>query len=524
MGRRNKIQSNQIKNQNRNTNEEISSIILLLSLLNFLIYLLSISFIRYGITGDELYYLACANRLDFGYLDHPPLSIWILRLWTALFGESLFVIRILPAIISSATVFLIGLFTVRIGGGKNAVIIAVVTFMISPIFLGVSATYSMNVFDFFFWSLAANIYLGIIQSGERKLWYVLGIVIGLGLLNKTSILWMSAGILVGTILTPIRDELKSKYPYIAAVIALLIFSPYIIWNLTQNFVHIEYIRNAATWNYGGSSSVSSVVDLLFILNPVSIFIWLPGILFYFFNRGTGQYRAFGYIWLITFAVLFINWHSKGEYIAPSFQFLFAGGILMILKWNASIKRLKYALVIPVVVLGILLAPLSLPLLPIDKFMDYQSWLSLKAPGDERRGNKGVSQFCTDMFGWDDKAKKVSEVYLSLPEEFGESTVVYCNNYSEAGAMEYYKDKYILPDVICPQNSYWYWWNEVKNPATMIIMGGSVSKYLDYFETVEVWGFYKSKYVVPYKHNLPIFICRGFKGSLEEIRLGDKVFI
>lgn len=307
----------------KNTNEETFNIILLISLVHLLIYILTLSFTSYGIFRDELYYLACANRLDLGYVDHPPLSIWVLAVWKFLLSDSVFVIRIVPAIISSATVFMIGLFTVRLGGGKSAVIISTVTFMLSPIFLGVSTIYSMNVFDYFFWILSAYIFLRILESENKKLWRLLGIVIGLGLLNITSMLWLCAGILVGTVFTPFREDLKTNYPYIAAGIAFLIFSPYIIWNLTHDFAHLEFMRNAATRKYGGLTPVSFVLDLVLILNPVSILIWLPGLIFYFFNRSSKQFRAIGYIWLVTFTVLFINWHTKGEYIAPAFQVLFA---------------------------------------------------------------------------------------------------------------------------------------------------------------------------------------------------------
>ena len=333
--------------------EALSNLVLLISVLNLLVYFLTLAYTSYGIFRDELYYLACANRLDFGYVDHPPLSIWILALWKSIVGDSVFLIRIIPAIVSSATVFMIGLFTIRLGGGKSSVIISTLTFMFTPIFLGMSTIYSMNTFDIFFWILSAYIFLRIIETENRNLWYWLGVVIGLGLLNKTSMLWLSAGIVVGTILTPLREDLKTKYPYIAAGIALLIFSPYIIWNLTHDFAHIEFMRNAASRKYGGLSPASFVLDLILILNPLSILIWLPGLYFYFFNKNDKLYRPIGYIWLVTFAVLFINWHSKGEYIAAASPILFAGGAVMIVKWNARIKRLKYALAVPVIVLGII---------------------------------------------------------------------------------------------------------------------------------------------------------------------------
>lgn len=521
-GRRKPTDNHQIKSHNRN--EEIFNIILIISLLNLLIYFISVSFIKYDLSADELYYLACANRLDFGYVDHPPLSVWILSFWKFLCGDSIFVIRILPAIISSATVVLIGLFTVKLGGGKNSVIIATITFMLLPVFLGASTIYSLNIFDFFFWILSSYIYLVIIQSEKSKLWFVLGGVIGLGLLNSTTIIWLITGIIIGTVFTPVREDLKTKYPYIAAGIALLIFSPYIIWNLTNNFVHIDFIREAASRNYGSLSPVSYLLDLLLILNPLSVLIWVPGLLFYFYNRNSGPYSAFGYIWLVTIAVLFLNWHSKAEYVAPSFQILFAGGAIMIVKWNAKLNRIKYALVTPVVVLGMLLAPLAHPFLPLSNFIDYQSWVNLKAPVNEENGKELLPRYSAGMIGWNDLANKVSEVYLFIPDDIRRNTLVYCSNYGEAGAFEYYRDKYELPGVICPQNSYSNWWSEKRNPSTIIFIGGSIGEYLDYFETVEVGGFYKSKHGIPYRNNTTIFICRGFKGALEKIRRRDKTFI
>ena len=89
------------------TDKTLIKIILSISLLNLVIYLITTGFFSYGIFRDELYYIACANRPAFGYVDHPPLSIWLLAVWKSLFGDSMFVIRIVPAIISSVTIFII---------------------------------------------------------------------------------------------------------------------------------------------------------------------------------------------------------------------------------------------------------------------------------------------------------------------------------------------------------------------------------------------------------------------------------
>src|SRR5262245_61555790 len=72
---------------------------------------LHIAYLRpYGYFRDELYYLACANHPALGYVDHPPLSIFVLGIWRAIFGDSVAAIRLVPALAGAATIF----FTARL--------------------------------------------------------------------------------------------------------------------------------------------------------------------------------------------------------------------------------------------------------------------------------------------------------------------------------------------------------------------------------------------------------------------------
>jgi 4-amino-4-deoxy-L-arabinose transferase-like glycosyltransferase len=151
---------------NKAEKNNLLNVILLIAILNLVVNFITQAFFAYGFFRDELYYLACSNRIQLGYVDHPPLSIYILAVWKAIFGDSLFVIRIVPAIISSATIFMIGLFTLRLGGGKSAIIISTISFMLTPIFLGMNTIYSMNAFDFFFWITSAYVFLRIIRDGN----------------------------------------------------------------------------------------------------------------------------------------------------------------------------------------------------------------------------------------------------------------------------------------------------------------------------------------------------------------------
>ena len=421
---------------------------------------------------------------------------------------------------------MIGNFTRRLGGGRAAIIISMLAYMLTPIFLGMNTIFSMNTFDFLFWIISAYLLLRIVQKENKKLWIWLGVVIGLGLLNKTSMLWLSSGVFLAILFTPLRKDLKTKYPYIAALIALVIFSPFIIWNITHDFAHLEFMRNAASRKYGGLTPISFIMDQLLILNPLAIFIWLPGIYFFFFNEEGKKLKAVIFIWLATFLILLINGHSKGEYIAAAYQILFAGGAVMIEKWSSEKREwIKYAIAIPVILVGIFFSPFARPTLSIEQFLKFQSALGLEPPSNEGQElNRGIPQFYADMHGWEDLAKNVSKVYQSLPEEERKTTLVYCSNYGKAGAIEYYSQKYPLPKVICPHNSYWYWWPDTKEYTTVIIIGGNIEDHLQALKVVEAVGVHQTKYAMPYENNLTIFIGRGLIRSIEEIRAENKLFI
>src|SRR6185503_2134066 len=92
----------------------------------------------YGYFRDELYYLACADHLDLGYVDHPPLSIFVLWLVRAVFGDSILVLRIAAALAGVLTVVLTGLLARTLGGGRMAQALAMTAVLIAPVILGVN--------------------------------------------------------------------------------------------------------------------------------------------------------------------------------------------------------------------------------------------------------------------------------------------------------------------------------------------------------------------------------------------------
>src|SRR5207247_6270073 len=108
---------------------------------------------RYGYFRDELYYIACGrHHLALGYVDQPPLSILLLRLSQALLGDSLFAIRLLPALAGAATVALTGIIAREMGGRAWAIALACAASLSALFYLAFGNSFPMNVFELLFCS------------------------------------------------------------------------------------------------------------------------------------------------------------------------------------------------------------------------------------------------------------------------------------------------------------------------------------------------------------------------------------
>lgn len=476
----------------------------------------------YGIFRDEFYYLACSRRLDWGYVDQPPLSVFLLNLQTHLLGDSLFALRILPALALSGTVFLTGLMVQRLRGGVLAMVLACVSVATAPIFLAMGSFYSMNSLDIFLWSTAAFILICICRKATPNRWLLLGLVLGFGLLNKVGFLWLGAGLLVGMLLTHLRRQLFTPWPYLAAGIAFLLFMPFISWNIHHDFAHLEFMQNAMAYKYNGITRMDFIKGMVEQLNPVAILLWLPGLYFFLLSRAGYRYRLMGILFLTVFMILLINGHSKSEYIAPAFPVLLAGGAVFLEKKFSKDRRgwVLFSLLALLLISSAIIAPLARPILPVDSLISYMNCLGVSNTSNEGKEMKELPQFYADRHGWRELAAKASSVYSSLPATEQQNTLIFTQNYGEAGALEYYQRQYHLPPVISGHNAYWHWGGD-EHLHTLIGIGGKKEDYQEDFEEVSEVAVHQSRYAMPYEDQLPIFLCRKPKQPLSELWPGAK---
>jgi hypothetical protein len=499
-------------------------LLLFLSILTVGIHVTASGMGGYGIFRDELYYLACANHPDIGYVDHPPLSIWILSAWRSLFGDSLFSIRLLPALLGGLTTFVIGTLSRGFGGGRYALVLACLASMLAPILLAFFGLFTMNAFDVFFWALAFLVIQRISQSHQPRDWYWLGTIIGLGALNKISMLWLGAGLFAGVLLTSHRTALRSMTPWLAGGLAALLFLPFVVWNITHDFAHLEFIRNASAEKYASQNPMTFFSGLVLLMNPLAVPLWIAGFWFLVVRRDS---RISGIAALVVLAILLLNVHSKPEYFASAMTVLLPAGAVQLerLLSRSYLRWVRLPYVVGLTALGLFLLPLTVDVLPVASFVRYQSVLGMTPSSNEGLRLASLPQHYADRFGWDHMARLTAQVYASLPDSDKQRCLVYGRNYGEAGAIDYYGKAYGLPPAISQHNSYWYWsLNHLKQDMVVIVIGVTKEELIQDFEVVQEAAVVHSEYAMPYENDLPVLICRKLRKPVHGLWNGRRIFI
>jgi hypothetical protein len=500
--------------QTSSNDTQFRNIILVFFALKLLIHLYTNAFAGYGIFRDELYLYACTLRPDIGYVDQPPLSIWVLKAFTYLFGKSVFAIRFIAAFFGALALVPLGLAIKELGGGKISLIIASLAFVISPIYLAYCGYYSMNSIDLFLWGVAIYLLIRLRKRQDPRTWIWLGITMGLALMNKIGMLWFGFGLLISLITTKERHWLTTKWPYLAGGIAFLVFLPYVVWNALHGWPTIEFLSGAAD-KYSSQNQLTFLAGQLLINNPANIIVWISGILYFVAVDKKRDGLQLFIIFLTILTILLINGHTKPEYLSPIFMVLYIGGGLAIEKWTVKRRWIAY-LVIANQALGFVATPLAIPILPVEKYMSFSQALGMAPSTSEGHELTELPQFYADMFGWENQAKAIAKAYHSLSDEEKSKCAIFGDNYGRSGTVDYYADKYDLPLSIGRHNNYWIWGPGHFTGELMIILSDEVGDKDELFEEVTEVGTVYTKYAMPYENNLKVYICRDLKIRTEDL--------
>lgn len=405
---------------------------------------------------DEFLYLAEGHHMAWGYMEVPPLLsvfAWI----TDFFGGSMFWIKIWPVLFGALTFLLVGKIILSLGGKVFALVLGWLPFMIDG-YMRLFFLFQANCLDVFFWTAIAFTIIRFIQTEKNKWLYYFGISVGLGMMGKYSVAFYTAAVLVGLLITKHRKIFLNKHFYYASLIALLIFLPNIIWQYNHLFpvvTHMQELQDEQLQYIDPSDFIISQ----FMMNMPCVFIWLAGLFFVMFTNKGKSYRVFAWAYL-AIIVLLIALHGKDYYALGAYPVLFAFGAYQLEQATAvKLKLLRYALLIFSISLGLFAMPLIMPLAPPSQLVKYYEATGLNKTGSfkwEDLQMHPLPQDFADMIGWKETTEKVANVYHHLSQEQQNKTIIFCDMYAHAGALNYYGPSFNLPEVYSANASFALW--------------------------------------------------------------------
>ena len=459
----------------------------------------------YGYQRDELYFISCARHLAWGYVDQPPLIAVIARIVLALFGDSLYAIRLLPAIAAAATVVVTGRMVRRFGGGFIAQSLAMIGIALAPFFLAVGNLLTMNAFEPLLWLGAAYLFVKADESDRPALWASLGVVSGLGLVNKYSMFFFLGSSLVAIALTPSRRSLARPGFALAVALAALIVAPTLAWQAQHGWPQLAVLHDAAATKNVVVGPLGFYAQQVLMMNPLTAPMWIAGLVTLFRAPRARAFRWYGIAYAILSA-LYLVLGAKVYYLAPIYPVLFAAGAASIEPHLARVRFATIAYPALLLVFGFAIAPEAYPLLPLPTFLRYEHVLDFRNIKMEKHPEGRVPQHFADMLGWNTLVASLARANDALSPSERRDAVVLTHDYGQASAVDFLGAKVGLPRAISGHNNYFLYGTRGASGRVVLAIGYDPASLGREFASVERVGSYHDDYVLPDSNNLAIYKC------------------
>ncbi|MEO6721720.1 MAG: glycosyltransferase family 39 protein [Ferruginibacter sp.] len=388
----------------------------------------------YDLHRDEYLHLDQAKHLAWGFESVPPFTSWI-SLIILYLGDGVFWIKFFPALFGALTIAVVWKSVEALKGNLFAMILSATAILFSVI-LRLNILYQPNSFDVLCWTTFYFTIIKYINSQHRKWLYYAAVVIAIGFLNKYNILFLVMGMLPALLLTEHRKILLRKQFYFALGIALLIVLPNLVWQYRHGFPVVHHMKTLAdTQLVNVNRSDFLKEQVLYFLG--SLYILIAAFYAFLFYPPFKQYRLFGWSFLFSL-LIFIFLKAKGYYAIGLYPiFISFGAVYLEQAWKSGWKfYLRPVAILVILVVFIPMLKLAFPLVP---------------PADIQRNEKALKDFgmlrwedgkdhalpqdFADMRGWKELAHKTDSIFASLNAP--ENTLVLCDNYGQAGAINYY---------------------------------------------------------------------------------------
>jgi hypothetical protein len=402
---------------------------------------------------DEYLYYAQGQHLDFGYLENPPMIGLFARI-AAVFGGAPFWIKLWPALFGAFTLMVVAQMIRELGGGLYALIVAALG-LIFTAYLRIHFLFQPNFLEIFFWTLAAYFLLLFIHTHHNKYLYLLSTALALGWWSKYSVLFFISALVIALLLTRYRRLFRRTEFWKAVGLGVLIVLPNILWQYQHNWPLVHHMGELRETQLRHINKGTFLKEQVLLLLPV-LFVWIGGLVWYLQRR---ELKVLGLTYLGVVALLMIG-SGKGYYTLGAYPMLLAAGGVWLERTSVRRRWLRVANVGLILVLSLPFVPILLPMQKPEKMAAFNKQFQLEEMGLlrwEDLQDHSLQQDFADMLGWKELAQKSERVYHSLPPGVKKSTVVYCRNYGQAGALKYYaQSKEFRSRVISDNGTHLLW--------------------------------------------------------------------
>jgi 4-amino-4-deoxy-L-arabinose transferase-like glycosyltransferase len=485
-------------------------------------------FIRgYGWFRDEFYYIACSEHLDWGYVDHPPLVAVVTALTRGLLGDSIVAVRLPAALAGAASVVVAGLLARELGAQRFGQGLAALAVLAAPVYLSLQHVLSMNAWEPLLWAGVALFMIRALDRGRVQEWICAGVLAGIALQNKHSMLFFGFALVVGLVISPVRRVLLVRGPWVMAAVAAAIFLPNVVWQVRHGWPTLEFMEHARAYKNVALAPGTFVLQQVLIMNPANALVWVSGLTWLLVAPAARAWRFLGWGYLALLALLMLT-GGKDYYLAAYYPLLFASGAVALERWSATsnglppeggshrhwMQTVRAGLPALLLLTAAALAPLAMPILPVESYLRYARAIGVQSAPSERHAMGRLPQFFADMFGWRELADAVVRAAGTLPPGEREKAVIFVHNYGEAGAIDFLGRGRGAPPAVSGHNSYWFWGPGRARRDVLLILGGDRDDHRE-CGSLEQAGTFTCTDCMPYENDQPIWVCRNLQVSIED---------
>lgn len=421
-------------------------------LLKFLVQYLSINPV-YELHRDEYLHLDLGNHLAWGYTTVPPITGWISFVILSL-GKSVFWVKFFPALFGALIIVLVWKIIEELEGNLFALVLGA-TGVVCSALLRINILYQPNSLEYLIWTLVFYAVVKYIRTQDSKWIWITLVSFAIGFLNKYNIAFLMLGFLPSLLLSEHRKVLQERTFYFALALAFAIVLPNLIWQINHEFPVIRHMQTLASTQLVNVDRMGFLSDQLLFFTG-SILTLLAAFTAFFLYRPFKKYRIIFWTYVFVIGVYFY-FRAKSYYAIGLYPVLLAFGAVYLEQitrkgWTLYLR--PFFVLIPVAVTTALfqiIVPVLSPEQIIEKPEMFKT-LGLLRWEDGR--DHELPQDFADMLGWKELGKLVDKALEKVDK--GELTLVQCDNYGEAGAVNYYS-KNNTGEALAIDADYMYWY-------------------------------------------------------------------